>query len=40
MAQPGDEAKGTAMSRRLDGIWVKTIVFSNPMRRASQAAIR
>src|SRR5689334_5686984 len=33
-------AKGTAMRKRLDGRCVNTIVFTNPMRRASQAAPR
>ena len=29
---------GTAISNRLDGMWVKTIVFSSPIRRARRAA--
>ena len=33
-------AKGTAIRNRLDGRWVKTIVFTRPMRRAGHAAPR
>src|SRR5260221_13617690 len=31
-------AKATVSNRRLDGTWVKTMVLTSPMRRASQAA--
>src|SRR6185503_1277606 len=33
-------AYATVISRRLEGIWVKTIVLTSPMRRASHAAPR
>ncbi|TPW01378.1 MAG: hypothetical protein FD124_3724, partial [Alphaproteobacteria bacterium] len=38
MAKVG--ASGTVSSNRLDGMWVNTMVFTSPMRAASQAAPR
>src|SRR5437764_2076985 len=40
IANFADGAKGTAISSRLEGKCVKTIVFTNPIRRASHAAPR
>src|SRR5262245_32523649 len=33
-------ANATVISKRLDGMWVKTIVLTSPIRRASHAAAR
>ena len=39
-ATPNVGAIGSVSNNRLDGMWVNTIVFTKPMRRASQAATK
>ena len=38
MAIPSVGAKGTSIKQTFDGRWVKTIVFTRPIRRASRTA--
>lgn len=40
MASSGEGASGTRISRRLEGRWVDTIVFNNPMRLARRPTPR
>src|SRR5438270_1040497 len=39
IAIPSVGAKGTSIKQTFDGRWVKTIVFTRPIRRASRTAI-
>jgi hypothetical protein len=40
MAPKAEGANGTAIRKTLEGIWLKTIVLSNPMRLAILSAAR